>query len=342
MPKTKIIATLGPATDDVLILKKMINSGLDVIRLNFSHGSPQKQLQRIKLVRSLNKNIKIMQDLEGYRIRIGKMEKEILLNKNSDFYLTQEEIIGNAKEASFDYKGPLNVIKTGNLICIDDGKILLKVTAREKHRLKTKILIAGPLKERKGINILDVNLPFDAFTEKDKKDLDFGVKHKVDYISQSFVRNAGDILLIKTILKNNRADCKVFAKIENKEALRNIDEIIKESDGIVVARGDLGISLPVYKVPIFQKEIIKKCNIEGKPVVVATQMLETMTENKIPTRAEVSDVANAILDGAEYLMLSGETAVGKQPWMVVDMMNKIIKSTEKYQENLRNMLTENI
>ncbi|MDD5773034.1 MAG: pyruvate kinase [bacterium] len=342
MKKTKIIATLGPATDDILILKKMISSGLDVIRLNFSHGSPQKQLQRIRLVRGLNKNIKIMQDLEGYRIRIGKLGKDIPLNKNSVFYLIQEEITGNEKEASFDYKGPLNLIKTGNLISIDDGKILLKVTAREKNRLKTKILVAGILKERKGINILDVNLPFDALTDKDKMDLNFGIKHKVDYIAQSFVRNARDILLIKDIIKNNRSDCKVFAKIENKEALRNIDDIIKESDGIVVARGDLGISLPIYKVPIFQKEIIKKCNIEGKPVVVATQMLETMTENNTPTRAEVSDVANAILDGAEYLMLSGETAIGKQPWLVVDMMTKIIKSTEKYQENLRNFITENI
>ncbi|MEW6087754.1 MAG: pyruvate kinase [bacterium] len=342
MPKTRIIATLGPSTDKISVLKKMILFGLDVVRLNFSHGTHQRHLQRINLVRGLDKNIKVMQDLEGYRIRIGRLKNEIQLNKNSDFYLTQEEITGNEKEASFDYKGRLDLIKNGNLICIDDGKILLKVIAKGKKQLKTKVLISGILKERKGINILDVNLPFDALTEKDKFDLSFGIKHKADYISQSFVRNAEDIRLIKAIIKNNHADCKVFAKIENKEALRNIDAIIKESDGIVIARGDLGISLPIYKVPIFQKEIIKKCNLSGKPVVVATQMLETMTENNTPTRAEVSDVANAILDGAEYLMLSGETAVGKQPALVVDMMNKIIKSTEKYQKNLREFFVKNI
>ena len=341
MVRTKIIATLGPSTDSETILRKMLLGGLDAVRLNFSHGTHAEHLRRIKLIRSLNgkmrRAIKIMQDLEGYRIRVGRLEREVLLKKNAILYLTQQDLVGNAKEASFDYTGSLRVIKSGSLIYIDDGKILLKVIGRGKRCLKTRVVMPGVLKERKGINILDVNLPFDALTEKDKKDLTVAIKYRLDYVAQSFVRNAKDIRLLKGILHNKHTECKIFAKVENKEALRNIDEIIKEADGIIVARGDLGVCLPIYKVPVFQKEVIKKCRLNEKAVVVATQMLDSMTEEKLPTRAEVSDVANAVLDGATHLLLSGETAVGKHPHKVVEMMNKIIKNTERYQKKLKEL-----
>ena len=339
MVRTKIIATLGPSADSQSILRKMILGGLDAVRLNFSHGTDAEHLHRIKLVRSLNRKmkraIKIMQDLEGYRIRVGRLRNEVLLKKNAMLYLTQEDILGNAKEVPFDYRGPLRVIEQGSLIYIDDGRILLKVIAKEKRRLKTRVLRAGVLKQRKGINILDVHLPFEALTEKDRRDLNVAIKYRLDYVAQSFVRNAGDIRLLKDILRNRHSECKILAKVESKEALDNIDEIINEADGIIVARGDLGICLPIYKVPVFQKELIKKCRLNGKPVVVATQLLDSMTEERLPTRAEVSDVANAILDGTTHLLLSGETAIGKHPHKVVEMMNKIIKNTENYQKRLK-------
>jgi pyruvate kinase len=334
MVKTKIIATLGPATQSRTILRKMISAGLDVVRLNFSHGTTAEHLQRIKIIRELNKKmrraVKIMQDLEGYRIRVGRLKKEVALKKNAIVYLTQEDMPGSAKEVPFDYHGPLKIIKPGSLIYIDDAKILLKALKAEKRRLRTRVIAAGTLKKRKGINILNVSLPFSAITAKDKKDLAFAIEQRLDFVAQSFVRKAKDIRLLKDMLKKNHSACKIFAKVENKEALRNIDEIIKEADGIIVARGDLGVCLPVFEVPVLQKEIVKRCRASGKPVVVATQLLDSMTDEKLPTRAEVSDVANAILDGASHLLLSAETAVGKHPHKVVEMMNKIIINTEKY------------
>jgi pyruvate kinase len=338
MVRTKIIATLGPSSNSQAMLRKMFLAGLDIVRLNFSHGMHQEHLSRINLVRRLNKEmrraIKIMQDLEGYRIRLGSLRKELLLKKNAIFYLTQEDSPGSAREISFDYNGPLELIKAGSLIYIDDGKILLKVLGREKRRLKTRIMIPGLLQARKGINILGVKLPFEALTQKDRRDLTVAIDYRLDYVAQSFVGSAQDIRLIRDILYRSHRECKIFAKVESKAALDNIDEIIREADGIIVARGDLGICLPIYKVPVLQKEIIKKCRLQQKPVVVATQLLDSMTEEKLPTRAEVSDVANAILDGASHLLLSAETAIGKHPHRVIGMMNKIIKNTESWQGKL--------
>lgn len=313
-------------------------AGLDGVRLNFSHGTHKDHLANIRLVHTLNKKmrraIKIMQDLEGYRIRVGEMEEGAFLKKNSVFYLMQGRAKGNAKEASFDYFGTLAAIRPGNLIYIDDGKILLRVLGREKKRLKTKVVTGGALKERKGINIIGAELHFKALTEKDKRDLQVAITHRLDFVAQSFVRDARDISLLKGMLAAKHSQCKVFAKVENRLALKNIDQIIDEADGIIIARGDLGICLPIYKVPIFQKEVIKKCRLKAKPVIVATQLLDSMTEEKLPTRAEVSDVANAILDGATHLLLSGETAIGRHPHKVVEMMNKIIKNTESYEGKL--------
>ncbi|MCP4652562.1 MAG: pyruvate kinase [Candidatus Omnitrophica bacterium] len=339
MVRTKIIATLGPSSSQESVLRKMFTNGLDIVRLNFSHGTHQQHLEMVKIIRSLNKKmrrrIKIMQDLEGYRIRIGNLLKPVMLTKGHKFYLTQEEVLGNEYEVSFDYSGSLRKVKKGSSIYIDDGRIILKVIDVEKKRLKTRTMTTGLLSGHKGVNMLGVELEFSALTDKDKTDVKIAIKEKLDYVAQSFVRDARDLRLLKSIVKVAHPECEIFAKIENQKALNNLDEIIDEADGIIVARGDLGICVPIYKVPVIQKEIIKRCRIKNKPVVVATQMLDSMTENILPTRAEVSDVANAILDGATGLLISGETAVGRHPEKVVDMMNKIIKNTEKYEKGVK-------
>lgn len=334
MVKTKIIATLGPASGSETVLRKMFVNGLDCVRLNFSHGTEKEHLQRAGLVRTLNKKlkraVKIMQDLEGYRIRIGRLQQPIMLNKGHQFYLTQDDIVGSSEVVPFDYDGSLRKIKPGTNIYVDDGKLLLEVKAVEEKCLKVKSLVSGTLKDYKGVNIPDAKLEFGRLTEKDKQDLKLAVKYKFDYVAQSFVRSAKDVKLIEDLVRPLHPDCQIFAKIESREALKNIDSIIKYADGIVVARGDLGICVPIYKVPLIQKELVRKCRRKNKPVVVATQMLDSMTEESLPTRAEVSDVANAVFDGATHLMLSAETAIGKHPAEVVDMMNKIMISAESY------------
>lgn len=344
MPKTKIIATLGPATDNEIVLKKMATSGLSVARLNFSHGSWNEHLKRLRMVRLINKKhlhkISVMQDLEGYRIRVGRLAAPIALKKKDIIYITKEDIIGTNREVSFDYKGSLKGISRGNFIYIDDGKISLKVRAVEKQKLEAEVVSGGVLKEKKGINIPDARLEFEALTEKDKNDIQFAIKNKVEFVAQSFVNRAKDVTLLRDILRKHKSEAKIFAKVESKDALINIDEIIAAADGIIVARGDLGVCLPVYKVPVIQKEVIKKCKISDKPVVVATQMLESMIEEEIPTRAEVSDVANAILDGADYLLVSSETTVGRFPDKVIEMMSKIIRYTESYREEEKDFLCQ--
>lgn len=334
MVKTKIICTIGPASDSITLLRSMLLAGMDVARLNFSHGTHIQHKRRIERIRQLNKkyrrHLKILQDLEGYRIRIGRLKgkNEIELKKKQIIYLSNQTILGGDDLVPFDYKGDLRAIKNGSYIYIDDGNIALLVKTRTARYIKAEVVIPGLLKENKGVNIPDVNLKFKGLSDKDKADLDFGLKNKVDYIAQSFVRDKHDIMLIRDLVKTRLPDCQVVAKIENRQGIKNIDEIIKVSDGIMVARGDMGVSLPLYEIPIIQKEIIKKCNQAGKFVIVATQMLESMVENIRPTRAEVTDVANAVLDGANFVMLSAETAAGRYPAGAVKMMNQIIKFTE--------------
>jgi len=335
--KTKIICTIGPASDSVTILRKMMFSGMDVARLNFSHGTHSDHLGYIKAIRALNKkyrrHIRILQDLEGYRIRIGRFkDKEVIeLKKRQILYLTNAGILGDNQIIPFDYKGNLKDIKPGSRIFIDDGNIELVVKKSLKKYLVVQVVIPGILKEHKGINIPDTILKFKGLTEKDKQDLEFGIRNKVDFIAQSFVRDKFDILPIRKLLKGRLDNCKIIAKIENRQGINNIDQIIDVCDGIMIARGDMGVSIPIYEVPMVQKEIIKKCNRARKPVIVATQMLESMVENLRPTRAEVADVANAILDGSNFVMLSAETAAGAHPVEAVQMMNQIIKFTEKHQ-----------
>jgi pyruvate kinase len=328
--RTKIICTLGPASNPVTVLRNMMLAGMDVVRLNFSHGSPEHRLKRINSIRGLNKKyrraIKILGDLEGFRIRIGSLSSPIELKKKNKLYLTQKDIIGNSETVSFDYKGNVRDIKPGHLIFIDDGRIALKVKGYKGKALRTEVIVGGILKEHKGVNIPKAKLKFKGVTAKDKKNIHFAVNHKLDYLAQSFVRDKKDILSVRKIAGKK---IKIIAKIEDREGIKNIDEIIEVSDGIMIARGDMGISIPIYEVPLVQKEIIKKCNRAGKPVITATQMLESMTEDKIPTRAEVTDVANAVLDGTDFVMLSGETAVGRFPVGTVQMMEKIINFTER-------------
>ncbi|MCX5782749.1 MAG: pyruvate kinase [Elusimicrobia bacterium] len=335
MALTKIICTLGPASEKTNVLLSMIKAGMDVVRLNFSHGNHKKHLERIlsvkKLNKKYNKKIKILGDLEGYRIRIGRLKNggPVKVKKAGKLFLTKQKVLGEGNIVPLDYEGPLSIIKKGQYIYIDDGNIALKVESVGKDTLKTEVIVSGLIKEHKGINMPEVHLDFEGLTEKDKKDLDFCVDNGADFIAQSFVRTKKDILAIKEYLKKNADKVKIISKIENREGIDNIDDIISVSDGIMIARGDLGVSIPIYEVPVFQKEIIKKCNRAKKFVITATQMLESMTENRIPTRAEVSDVANAIFDGSDYVMLSAETAVGNYPVECVELMDRIISYAEK-------------
>ncbi|MFH1779470.1 MAG: pyruvate kinase [Candidatus Omnitrophota bacterium] len=333
MVKTKIICTLGPASSSEMVLRKMMFAGMDVGRLNFSHAKPQELLHRIGLIRLLNakyrRRIKLLGDLQGHRIRVGELAASVELKKRKTLWLTQQKVKGEHIRVPFDYQGSLRNIKNWQYIFIDDGNIALEVIGRTKNSLKVKVVVGGLLKEHKGVNIPEAKLEFGSISQKDIQDILFCEKHGVEYIAQSFVRTKNDILDVRKLLKPG-SQCRVVAKIENREGIRNIDEIIKVADGIMIARGDMGVSLPIYEIPIIQKMIIKKCNRAGKFVITATQMLESMVENLRPTRAEVTDVANAIIDGTDFVMLSAESAVGKYPVETVAMMNNIIKFTEGY------------
>lgn len=335
MSKTKIIGTLGPASSKESVLTKMVAAGLDTARLNLSHGELSGHLRFIKLIRKINKKshrqVKILLDLEGPRIRIGRLKqhKPISVKKGQILWLTQEDIVSRGNVIPFDYEGPIESIRGADYIYIDDGLISLKIKQITKKRIKTEVVWDAVIKEQKGINIPGAALEFSSISQKDEEDIRFAVAQKVDYVAQSFVRSAQDILEVKERTAVKLPGCKLIAKIENRDGINNIDEIIEVADGVMVARGDMGASVPIYEVPIIQKKIIKKCNQKKKFVITATQMLESMTENIRPTRAEVTDVANAILDGTDYVMLSAESAAGKYPIESVKMMSNIIEFTEQ-------------
>jgi len=343
MPRTKIVATLGPASNNYTMLRKMVAAGLDVVRLNFSHGTHEQHLESINIVRQINKKyrrgIRIMQDLEGFRIRIGHFEGEQTrtLTHHSKVWLTNDLQAQGPKTIPFDYTGDLSRIEPGQMIYIDDGNLALRADSVHANSIKATVIEGGVLKERKGVNIPGTDLAFEGMTEKDKRDIQFGIEQKVDYVSLSFVRDARDVREAAEIVKPHLPRCKLVAKIESRQAIGNIDAIIDAADGIMIARGDMGVALPIYEIPIVQKQLIRKCNAAGKFVITATQMLEHMTESTRPTRAEVTDVANAIIDGTDFVMLSAETAVGKYPCESVLMMNEIIKFTEKSLPALENL-----
>lgn len=336
--KTKIICTLGPASSSEKILRQMMRAGMDVVRLNFSHGTHATHLANIMTVRHLNKkyhrHIKILQDLEGFRIRIGELSgwpnKVIPLAKHQNVILSNDPRVFRDGIIPFDYEGFISDIRAGNHIYIDDGNIALKVKKVFSDHLSAVVVAAGTIKEHKGINIPQARLNFDGLTEKDHVDLLFGIKHGVDFVAQSFVRNKADALNICRILSKHSSRAKFIAKIENHEGVHNVNEILSVCDGLMIARGDLGVCLPIYEIPFLQKMLIKKCKAKKKFVITATQMLESMTEHLRPTRAEVTDVANSIIDGTDYTMLSAETAAGQHPVESVKMMNDICQYTENY------------
>jgi pyruvate kinase len=338
--KAKIVCTIGPASSNKEVIYSLMKSGMDIARLNFSHGDHDTHKKRIELIRDIslryNKPIAILQDLQGIKIRVGLIEGgAVELKKGGTVFLIPGEGIGNQKRIFISYPALLRDVKKGNRILLDDGLIQLSVLGRAKNALRAKVLEGGILRDRKGVNLPGMKLSVTSFTEKDKKDLLFGIGMDVDYIAISFVRDVGDIKKIKEWLRNKKRQIPLIAKIEKPEALSNIEGILSESDGIMVARGDLGVEMPSEEVPLIQKGLIDKANKTGKIVITATQMLESMTEHMRPTRAETTDVANAVLDGTDALMLSAETAIGNYPVDAVKMMDRIIRYTEsiKYAES---------
>jgi len=332
--KTKIIATIGPASNSRTVLKKMISAGMNVARLNFSHGTYAQHFEVIQTIRQISaethKSIGILLDLQGPKIRTGTLKNgnPVLLKNRSTFKITSRKIAGTDNIVSTTYTNLPGDVKTGDKILIDDGLIELKVISKTKDTVSTIVINGGLLKEHKGINLPGVKVTAPSLTQKDIKDLKYGIKVGVDYFALSFVRTAADLRHIKSIIKKQKSDIPVIAKIEKPEAIDNIDEIIEAADGIMVARGDLGVELRPELVPNIQKQIITKSMIANRLVITATQMLETMCTNTIPTRAEASDVANAIFDGTDAVMLSGETATGKYPIKAVQMMKRIAAQAE--------------
>ena len=349
--RTKIVCTIGPSSESEEVLEQLIKEGMSVARLNFSHGSiPEHKIKidRIKKVRDkLKRPVAIMFDTKGPEIRLGNLKDDMepYLNVDDEYVLTTEDITGDEKIASITYKELPKDIKKGDSILIDDGLIELKVESITGDEIYTKVVNGGFIKSKKGVNVPNVKLRLPSLTEKDIADLKFGVKEDIDFVAASFVRTKEDVLNIRSVLESEGMyNIQIISKIENKEGLENIDDIIEVSDGIMVARGDLGVEIPTEEVPIIQKEIIKKCNLKGKPVITATQMLDSMIRNPRPTRAEANDVANAVLDGSDAIMLSGETASGAYPVEAVKTMAKIARAMEEsidYDELLREKILMN-
>ena len=333
--RTKIVATVGPACDSFDKLVELVKAGVNVFRLNFSHGTHEDKKAVIEYIRKINKtqpvNIAILADLQGPKLRVGELSTEqIELEEGDDLIFTTQKIIGTKEKVYVSYPRLAQDVQVGERIFIDDGK--MEVAVKEiinEHSIKVTVTVGGILLPKKGVNLPDSGLTMPSLTEKDIADLEFIIDQQLDWVALSFVRKANDITGLKKRIKDKNSKIKVIAKIEMPEALKNIRDIIVESDGIMVARGDLGVELPVEQVPVIQKELIRKCMHRAKPVIVATQMMESMMDGTKPNRSEVSDVANAVLEGADAVMLSGETAMGEYPTLVVEMMCKIILEVEK-------------
>ena len=333
--RTKIVCTLGPASEKEETLRELIKSGLNVARMNFSHGSHEEhkgRMDAVKKVREeLNKPVAILLDTKGPEIRTGNFDApEVLLEEGKKFTITMADVVGNQEMCTVSYKGLAKDVVAGDTILIDDGLVGLRVDEVNGEEIVCTVENSGIVKNHKGVNVPGVKINLPALTDKDISDIEFGISQDIDYIAASFVRKAQDVLEIREILeRNNATHIQIISKIENQEGIDNIDEIIAVSDGIMVARGDLGVEIPTEEIPVAQKMMISKCNEVGKPVITATQMLDSMMRNPRPTRAEVTDVANAIYDGTDAIMLSGETAAGKYPVEAVQTMASIAKRTEE-------------
>ncbi len=337
MPRTRIVCTLGPASDSDETAREMIRAGMNVARLNFSHGDRATHRAHITRVRQIaraeNANIAILADLQGPKTRVGGIAGgAAALQADAPFVLTTRAVEGNAQLVGVDWATLPLWVEPGQRILLDDGRIELRVVSKTAEAVTTRVITGGILRPRKGLNLPSGLRELPALTDKDRVDLAFAVENQVDYIAQSFVRRASDVMELKQCLAENHAEIPIIAKIERPEAVEHMDAILAAADGVMVARGDLGVEAPPEQVPLYQKSIIQQANAAGKPVITATQMLESMIENPRPTRAEASDVANAILDGSDAVMLSAETAVGKYPVETVQMMARIAQAAEK---NLR-------
>ncbi|MCK6598047.1 MAG: pyruvate kinase [Bdellovibrionaceae bacterium] len=344
--KVKIVATLGPSTSTEEQIENAIRSGMNVARLNFSHGTHELHLKNIQTIRSLSKKLNapvaILQDLQGPKIRVGQFkEGQIKLERDQIVRMTTENVVGDENLIPTDLLSLTDIVKPNFKVLLDDGLIELQVIKIDKPFVLLKVIYGGVLKNRKGINIPEAQLPIKSLTDKDLLDLDFGLSNQVDYVALSFVRHGRDIRTIKEIIEKKNSAAKVIAKIEMLEALDNIDEIIRLSDGVMVARGDLAVEVGQSRLPGIQKKIINLCNELNKPVITATQMLDSMVENPRPTRAEITDVANAVLDGSDALMLSAESASGKYPFKAIQTMNEIIFEVEKNEEKYYRLSLEN-
>lgn len=338
MKKTKIVATMGPASEDKDTLRKMMREGVNVCRLNFSHGSHDDHQKIISTIRELNEeegfNVAILADLQGPKIRTGVMNNNgVDLKNGSSVKIVTKEIEGTADTFSINYSGLPSDVNVGERILLDDGKLALEVeSTNKKDEIVAKVVHGGILSSKKGVNFPNTNISMPCLTEKDRIDLAFALEQNVDWIGLSFVRSARDIIELKHLISADMKKALVIAKIEKPEAIDDIDGILRESDGLMVARGDLGVEIPYQNVPLIQKMLIKKSMSHAKPVIVATQMMESMITNITPTRAEVNDVANAVLDGADAVMLSGETSVGNNPIEVIRTMANIVKEVESFDE----------
>jgi pyruvate kinase len=333
--QTKIIATIGPASSSLDTMRKMFIEGIDACRLNFSHGTHKDHLKTIQnilfLNKELNTNIAIIADLQGPKIRIGEVQdNNIELKTGAEIQLVNYALTGTGEKLFINYKDLPHEAQKGDTILMDDGKIQLKVIKSDnKQSITAKVLHGGSLSSKKGVNLPDTNLSLPSLTEKDISDAEFALEQGVDWIALSFVRSVTDIIELRKLIRKKKKHASIIAKIEKPEALKEINEIIDATNAVMVARGDLGVEVPFDRVPLIQKEIVKKCIRQAKPVIIATQMMESMINNFNPTRAEANDVANAVIDGADALMLSGETSVGKFPVRVINNMQKIIDRTEE-------------
>jgi len=330
--KAKIVATLGPATNTEEKIRELILNGVDVFRFNFSHGDHQTHKENLEKIRKVSKEIgkevAILQDLSGPKIRIGDVKEPFYLHFEDKIKIVKQQVLGDKNRISINHPDIIDKLKPGDRVYIADGMIRLEVVEKDEEGVLCKVIVGGMLSSRKGVNFPNIKLDIPALTEKDKKDLAFGIQIGVDIVALSFVKTAEDVLEAKEFIEKQGGDTPVFAKIEKHEAVENIDQIIQVADGIMVARGDLGVEIDMEKVPIVQKMVIAKCNQAGKPVITATQMLTSMLTFPRPTRAEVSDIANAVLDGTDAVMLSDETAVGKYPVESVKVMKRTIQEAE--------------
>ena len=336
--KTKIIATIGPASNSRGMIERLIKAGMNVARINFAHGSFEQHAKTIEMIREvserLNTRVAILGDLPGLKIRVGKLKNDaVVLHRGQTVVLTTEEIEGDKTTIPVECETFPKLISKGDVIYLSDGYITLKVEDVRENEVVCRVIVGGTLFSRKGINIPKINLPLEAITERDLEILEFALEHDIDAVGISFVGSAYDVMKVKRFAEKRGKRIFTIAKIERPDAVRNFDEILNAADGIMIARGDLGVEMPIEKLPIIQKKLINKANLVGKPVITATQMLVSMTTDKIPTRAEVTDVANAILDGTDAVMLSEETAIGKYPVEAVRMMARIAKTTEAYRES---------